>query len=80
MGCPLCYEAFREAIRAHMEAEAPGARYRGRMPVRMPKRLIRQAEAMRLEAELAEAVAKEEYERAVGLRDRIFALEGSGES
>ena len=78
MGCPLCYAAFAEQVRAYLDPVTAGEAFAGWTPKRMPEGLRRDMERMRLEGELRDALGREEYERAAELRDRIAALQADG--
>lgn len=78
LGCPACYEAFGAPLASLIEkAHAGAVHHVGKTPRRgggaIDLLLLRQ----RLERELAEAVAAEQYERAATLRDRMRELDQS---
>ena len=74
VGCENCYTEMREEL-LPMIKRAQGGRslHVGRRPPRAGETDLDQIKALR--TELAQAVEKEEYERAAELRDRIRALE-----
>lgn len=77
LGCPECYRAFRQE-HDHLLEKIHGAsppRHRGKVPSRVGAELIRQRELEELRGELTGAVAREEYELAASLRDKIHELE-----
>ncbi|EFQ23218.1 UvrB/UvrC motif-containing protein [Aminomonas paucivorans] len=73
LGCPECYEAFREQLLPLLRKVQGGEVHRGERPSRLPEGL---EELESLRTELQSALHDEEYERAAALRDRIRALEG----
>lgn len=79
LGCGECYRHFGARLEPVLRRIHGATRHVGKAPrVAMPAARRRAAEAdeiARLKAELEEAVAREEFERAAELRDRIRALE-----
>ncbi len=76
LGCPACYETFSPVLVPLLEKVHGSAMHTGRIPERLRKSLVTGGEMTKLEAELAEAITAEEYERAARLRDRIRSLTG----
>ncbi|GAB6932097.1 MAG TPA: UvrB/UvrC motif-containing protein [Calditerricola sp.] len=74
-GCPACYEAFDAHLEPLFRRLHGATAHTGKVPARAGgvMRLARELE--RLKAELKQAVAREEFERAAQLRDRIRQLE-----
>lgn len=77
-GCWRDYEHFRRDIVPLLEKIHGSAQHRGRVPARLGERLEREKLLAGLQKELAQAIEREEYERAAELRDRIRAVEGGG--
>ena len=74
-GCPECFATFEEELGAIIERAQGGAAVNvGRHPAQAANLVDRAALRNRLARELREAVAREEYERAARLRDRLEAL------
>lgn len=83
LGCPACYSNLKSDIMPIISRVQSRTKHSGRSPVgyEAPK-LNRPMEGAlnqdsleeKLRAELADAVAKEEYERAAVIRDRLKAL------
>jgi protein arginine kinase activator len=73
LGCPDCYRAFGAQLKPLLRRVHGADRHRGRAPARHPG--ARPHEIARLRAELQDAVAREDYERAAALRDRLRAME-----
>jgi len=86
LGCPGCYDSFAPVLKPLLEKVHNGAsRHGGRVPTRLKGRVEHREQLAQLEAELAEAVDAERYEKAAELRDSIRALkddegEAAGES
>jgi len=70
LGCPACYEAFREALDPFLAQIQNGPRHEGKVPAKEQ----RTAEIMGLRRNLKGAVAQQNFEEAARLRDRILAL------
>lgn len=76
LGCPNDYDVFAPRLEPLLERAHDGAgQHIGKVPQRAGNAQKRQTEILRLRGELRSAVAREEYERAVELRDRIKELE-----
>ena len=76
LGCPNDYEAFSEPLAVLLERTHEGAsQHIGKVPHRAADSQKRQTSILRLRAQLSEAVAAENYERAAALRDKIKELE-----
>ena len=73
LGCPHCYETFREALLPVIERSQGGRRQH--MGARPTLDSPAQTELEKRRAELRAAVEKEDYEQAARLRDEIRALE-----
>ncbi|CAB1129994.1 Nucleotide excision repair protein, with UvrB/UvrC motif [Candidatus Hydrogenisulfobacillus filiaventi] len=81
LGCPGCYDAFREELIPLIRRLHGSTQHRGKVPLRAGRQLRRLQDLERLREELRQAVAREEFERAAALRDRIRELEqGGGDS
>lgn len=76
LGCPHDYEVFRDELVQLLENIHGETRHVGKVPRRLPQNKQTQAELMQLRKQLLQAVNKEAYEEAAGLRDRIRRLEG----
>jgi protein arginine kinase activator len=76
LGCPHDYEVFGEYLKPLLE-RAHGATqdHVGKVPQRLGPAVGDRAELLRLQRQLVEAVEKEDYEAAAGLRDRIKTLQ-----
>jgi protein arginine kinase activator len=78
LGCPHDYEAFEPALLPLLERAQDGAsQHVGKAPRQSGERQQRQMAVLRLRAQLKDAVACEDYERAAELRDQIKQMEPS---
>ncbi|MBO8141272.1 MAG: UvrB/UvrC motif-containing protein [Firmicutes bacterium] len=75
LGCSECYETFQKQLEPVLRRIHGSTAHAGKIPARTGGALRRRRELNRLRQELHQAVAKEEYERAAEIRDRIRALE-----
>lgn len=72
LGCPRCYEAFREAVEPFLRKVQGATVHRGLRPDREASPDESDVDSLR--RRLARAVADERYEQAAELRDRIRSL------
>ncbi len=75
-GCSSCYEAFEPYITGSLKSIHGDNTHKGKVPKSNGGPLLKKHEIDELKRKLVEAIAKEEYEEAAVLRDRIKALEG----
>ena len=76
LGCPNDYKAFESVLVRLLERAQEGGSYHvGKIPPGATEPERQQAELLRLQGQLKEAVTHEQYERAAELRDRIKELE-----
>lgn len=73
-GCWRDYGHFRKGVVALLEKIHGASQHRGHVPVRLGQRLEREKLLAGYQRELAQAVEREDYERAAQLRDKIKAL------
>lgn len=74
LGCPSCYDVFSSTLETVLRKAHRGVRHKGKRPLKSEAHVsLEEIEA--LKTELEEHVAKEEYEKAAELRDRIWELE-----
>lgn len=78
LGCPNCYKVFRENLNPILRRLHGNTEHIGKVPVKISHCIKYSDELEKLKAELAEAISKEEYEKAAGLRDQIRGLEDTG--
>lgn len=75
VGCPQCYETFREHLEPLLRRVHGAVEHRGNAPSGRGEVLRLQVELAQLRRELQEAVRREDYERAARLRDEIHRRE-----
>ena len=80
LGCPTCYEAFREQL-AHIIAKVQSnhSQHVGRAPSQISPQADRHLKVRRLLKQLESAVIQEKYEHAASLRDQLRELHDAGE-
>lgn len=78
LGCPECYKAFMGELSALIQAMHHSRQHVGKIPARQGNEARITAQIASLQKDIETAIAKEEYEIAANLRDKIRALkEGS---
>ena len=75
VGCPECYTVFSREVRGYMRRHYGAAQHVGKYPKSLVTYKTFLVDAERLRRRLKDAVAREEYEKAAELRDRIRHLE-----
>jgi protein arginine kinase activator len=76
LGCPQCYDSFESELTALIRRLHGNLRHTGRGPGEKRAEHAVQMELATLRKQLADAIAKEAYEEAARLRDRIAGLKG----
>ena len=79
VGCATCYATFADELSPLIASVHGNGEHVGNVPSRQRARIERGKQLERLKKDLQEAIQKEEYERAVSLRDEIRVLESSSE-
>ena len=77
IGCPECYNAFMGELNALTKAMHHGSQHIGKIPARQGNEARIAAQIAALQKDIETAIAKEQYEMAAKLRDKIRALQGS---
>lgn len=77
LGCMECYSAFDVQLRRLLRRIHGATRHGGKAPGRAMTSPNARATIHRLQEELQRAVAREDFERAAELRDRIRAIESA---
>ena len=72
-GCPECYNTFRDLFEPMVRRIHGSAKHTGSAPQNIE--VSQQAKLQRLNAELGDAIAKQEFEKAAQLRDQIKAIQ-----
>lgn len=76
LGCPACYDSFEDELTVLIRRLHGNLRHTGRGPGEKRAEHAVQLELASLRKQLADAVAKEAYEEAARIRDRIAGLKG----
>lgn len=74
LGCPECYKAFMGELNALTKAMHPGSQHIGKIPARQGNEARLTAQIAALQKDIETAIAKEQYEVAAELRDKIKVL------
>ena len=78
MGCRECYNVHKEKLKPILKRLHGSVEHSGKVPERFSEEVKMSEEINRLKERLDRAVKTEEYEKAAELRDKIKALEKSG--
>ncbi|MGE4490388.1 MAG: UvrB/UvrC motif-containing protein [Kiritimatiellales bacterium] len=73
LGCPECYRTFMAELTAAVKAMHHSTQHLGKIPAREGMQTRLKSQIARLQKELDEAVAREDFEKAAELRDQIKA-------
>ena len=79
LGCPKCYEAFREQLQPMLLQIHGRVQHAGRQPLSTAEEQRKRSATEQLQRQMEQAVALEDFETAAKLRDQIRALSVSGE-
>lgn len=71
LGCPVCYETFMAELTMAVKAMHHSVQHVGKIPAREGVQTRIKSQIARLQKELDDAVAREDYEQAARLRDQI---------
>ncbi|MBT8042375.1 MAG: excinuclease ABC subunit B [Kiritimatiellales bacterium] len=74
LGCPDCYQAFMGELSALTQAMHHSRQHVGKIPARQGNEARFSAQIAALQKDIETAIAKEEYETAAALRDKIRTL------
>ncbi len=77
LGCPECYNAFMGELSALTKAMHHSGQHVGKIPARQGNEARITAQVVSLQKEIENAIAREQYEMAANLRDKIKALRES---
>lgn len=78
LGCANCYTTFRDKLNPILRRLHGNVEHTGKVPSKVSYQIKFSDELEKLKDELADAISKEEYEKAAELRDRIRSLEDTG--
>ena len=79
LGCPKCYEAFREQLQPMLLQIHGRVQHAGRQPLSTAEEQRKRSATEQLQRQMEQAVALEDFETAAKLRDQIRALSVNGE-
>lgn len=79
LGCEHCYEVFEEHLTSLLERMHGSVEHVGRLPGVDEQELARRKAIEEAQAELSEAIAAEQFERAAELRDQLQSLDPPAE-
>ena len=79
LGCSGCYDAFRPYLAHVLKSIHGNAEHTGKISKNANEKIKLRRELEKLKSELQSAVAKQDFENAASLRDRINELEGKGD-
>ena len=79
LGCPNCYEAFREEVKAILSRTAPNNLHKIEAGTTKAKKVSKQDKIASLRAEMAQAVKEERYEDAGKIKKQIQKLEAEND-
>lgn len=80
LGCAECYNTFRAELTVAIKAMHHSTQHLGKIPAREGAQTRIKSKIARLQKDLDEAVAREEFEKAAALRDEIRKARAGGES
>ena len=81
LGCPNCYETFRDEVTNLIGKIAPGSTHKqeiGKIKSK-PKKLTKEEQILKLREEMKTAVSEERYEDAAKIKKQIKKLEDANE-
>ncbi|WP_373897430.1 UvrB/UvrC motif-containing protein [Haloimpatiens sp. FM7315] len=76
LGCSECYKNFGENLNSVIRRVQGNAEHLGKIPKLAGKDILKKRIIMDLKEKLQKAIAKEEYEKAAEIRDKIREVEG----
>jgi len=74
LGCPDCYESFKTTLTHMLKRMHRGTQHVGKVPSSIEGTKVMQSRIHYLEEGLQEAIRKEQFEEAAGMRDEIRSL------
>ena len=77
LGCPVCYETFKDVLGPMLESMHKGTTHVGKVPRTALNRMSLNDRLSKLEGELSEAIKTERYEEAARFRDEISRVKQS---
>ncbi len=80
VGCPDCYETFYEELLPSIKKIHGNTRHNGKFPSSSGRQLAIVNELESMQEQLNEAIARQEFEKAAELRDKINELKGESKN
>lgn len=74
LGCPKCYDTFREPVKSTLRQIHQNAKHQGKIPAGSAQELKLKKQYEELKAALSLAVKEEDYEKAAKLHKELKAL------
>lgn len=74
-GCSQCYDQFDTRLTQMLRRIHGSSQHTGKVPERQGKSILYKKRILDLRTELQTAIAKEEFEKAAELRDKIYEME-----
>lgn len=71
LGCPRCYEVFREGLEGLLKSMHKGTKHVGKVPLSLQENRTMKERLKALQGKLEAAVSREDFESAAMLRDEI---------
>ena len=71
LGCSECYQVFAEGLEALLKGMHKGTQHKGKVPAGHRRSASTKSRIDKLEADLKQAIAREDFEQAAALRDAI---------
>lgn len=76
VGCDECYQTFGQELFPTIENIHGKSHHIGKISASADSKVKKRAEMQQLKTELSEAIARQEFEKAAELRDKINSIEG----
>ncbi len=76
LGCGECYEAFAAPIDVTLKRIHASSEHKGKIPVSAGSGISKKRKIENLKAEIAKAVASEDYEKAAALHKELKGIDG----
>jgi protein arginine kinase activator len=76
LGCPKCYDSFEKYLVPDLRRLHGSTRHEGKVPERFKERFDSLRHIKELESELETAIDREDFEKAIMLRDKIRKMKG----
>jgi protein arginine kinase activator len=75
LGCSECYKVFEQELEPTLRRIHGNSQHIGKIPSRGGEKVLLRKQMDNLKTQLQEAVNREEYEKAAGIRDNIKDME-----